>query len=73
MCSLDALPHLGTPPKWAHNPNTMTGISDLRCYQMRYDFTPLAIETGGRQAEVTEALLCRLIDIAGCGGASEAP
>ena len=30
---------------------------DLRCYQMRYEFTPLAIETGGRQAEVTEAFL----------------
>ena len=33
--------------------------------------TPLAIETGGRQAEVTEAFLCRLIDIAGCGDASD--
>ena len=31
----------------------------------------LAIETGGRQAEVTEAFLCRLIDIAGCGDASD--
>ena len=30
-------------------------------------FIPLAIETGGRQAEVTEAFLCRLIDIADCG------
>ena len=29
------------------------------------------IETGGRQAEVTEALLCRLIDIAGCGDAPD--
>ena len=34
-------------------------------------FIPLAIETGGRQAEVTEAFLCRLIDIAGCGDASD--
>ena len=43
---------------------------DLRCYQMGYEFTPLAIETGGRQAEVIEASLCRLIDIAGYGDAS---
>ena len=35
---------------------------------MGYDFTPLAIETSERQAEVTEAFLCRLNDIAGCGG-----
>ena len=39
--------------------------------RMGYDFIPLAIETGGRQAEVTEAFLCRLIDIAGCGDASD--
>ena len=39
----------------------------LRCYQMGYDFIPLAIETGGRQAKATEACLCRLIDITGCG------
>ena len=38
---------------------------------MECDFIPLAIETGGRQAEVTEAFLCRLIDIAGCGGNSD--
>ena len=38
---------------------------------MGCDFIALAIETGGRQAEVTEAFLCRLIDIAGCGDASD--
>ena len=38
---------------------------------MGYEFIPLAIETGERQAEVTEAFLCRLIDIAGCGDAPD--
>lgn len=33
--------------------------------------SPLQIEAGGRQAEVTDALLCRLIDIACCGDASD--
>ena len=47
---------------------TKENVRDLRCYKMEYGFIPLAIETGGRQAEVTEACLCRLIDIA--GGAS---
>ena len=28
----------------------------LRCYQLGYGFIPLAIEPGGRQAEVTKAL-----------------
>ena len=44
---------------------------DLGCYRMGYDFIPLAIETGGRQAEVSEAFLCRLIDITGFGDASD--
>jgi hypothetical protein len=44
---------------------------DLGCYRTGYDFIPLAIETGGRQAEVSEAFLCRLIDITGFGDASD--
>ena len=36
---------------------------------MDYDFTPLAIETGGCQAEATGEFLCRLIDTAGAGNA----
>ena len=31
---------------------------------MNYDFTPLAIENGGYQAEATEGGFCRVIDIA---------
>ena len=41
------------------------------CHRIDYDFTPLAIETGGRQVEATERILCRVIDIAGAGGASD--
>ena len=37
---------------------------------MGYDFIRLAIETGGRQADVTEAFLCRLINTAGCADLS---
>ena len=44
---------------------------DLKCYQMGYDFTPLAIETGSRQAGATAAFLCRISDIAGCGDACD--
>ena len=46
---------------------------DLRCYQMGYIFIPLAIGMveDKRQAEVTEAPLCRLIDIADCGDTSD--
>ena len=38
---------------------------------MGYDFIHLAIETGGRQAEVTEVSLCRIIDIPGSDDASD--
>ena len=34
---------------------------ELRCYLMGYKFAPLASETGGRQAEVTETFLWRCL------------
>ena len=39
--------------------------------QKQRHWSAVSVRAGGRQAEVTEAFLCRLIDIAGCGDASD--